>query len=170
MKNLLSFFLVLGMASVATATGSQNVKSSVIEFEKGITNLTQDQKDELRNLVRSSEFQNKELDIGIAAWADEPFPGERKELSDTQRKIANQRIESIREAINSLKIDVDDYSTYSMAEGSNWLARLFNTESSELKSMFSKKDQNSSLMKEKYRLYRDKGDTSKAVVVVNLDD
>ena len=57
-----------------------------------------------------------------------------------------------------------------MSKSSNWLSRVFQTKDSQLKAMISDNNAETSLMKEEFRVYKDKGAPSKAVIVVALDD
>jgi hypothetical protein len=170
MNYIISGLLMFALMPIASANWpkGKSMDYKVIEFNKGVTSLTVNQKTELMNILKDLKAQGKEVDISIATWADEPFPGANKSLSDVQQKIADNRIASIKKYMNETKIHMDDIESYSMAEGSNWLARLINTEGAELKSMFSKEDPNASLMKEKYQIFKDKGNTSKSVVVFSL--
>lgn len=166
-----AFLLIAPAMSFAGNKGAYTEPSTkVLKFEKGASALTQDQKTELSGLFKDSKLAGKELDVTMAVWADEPMPAKGKSLSDTQRSLADRRIKSIKEYVKSMKLDLDDLDSFSMAESSNWMARTFNTEGAQLKNQVAKKSKNDDLMQTKYKVIKSDGDVQKAVIVVSEDN
>lgn len=146
----------------------KRVESAVISFDKGVSQLSADQKKQISELIGKAPKKGDDFDMGIAAWADQPFPAGNKSLSADQRDLAQKRINAIEDYVSEVSY-AGDVDTFNMARRSNWLARLFNTETAELKSMFSKRDDSTSLLKDKYQAFKDKGDSQKAVLVLSKD-
>jgi hypothetical protein len=71
--------------------------------------------------------------------------------------------------MKNLKLEVDDYETYNMAENPNFLARTFNTEESKLKKAV-KSEEDNDIIKSKYKLIKENGKEGKSVVIVRYDD
>ncbi len=169
-------YIVMAIFSLALMPSSwanwskegKRVEAAVITFDKGVSQLSADQKKQISELVAKAPKKGDDFDLGVAAWADQPFPAGNKSLSADQRDLAQKRINAVEDYVSEISF-AGDVDTFNMARRSNWLARLFNTESAELKSMFSKRDDTTSLLKDKYQAYKDKGDAQKAVIVLSED-
>ncbi|MES2965293.1 MAG: hypothetical protein V4760_15510, partial [Bdellovibrionota bacterium] len=64
---------------------------------------------------------------------------------------------------------LDGVETYSMAEGSNWFARAFNTDEDELKSLYKQQGAPSTVDPSEFKIVRAKGGPMKAVILVERD-
>lgn len=169
MKFLFLLMLSAMIAPMSLADGKmKNVKSTTLEFSEGSSVLNADQKEQIRSLIQASQKKGEDMNVGIAAWSDQPFPAEDTRLSEDQRDLAQARLNAIEEHIATLDFQ-GSVDTFNMAKSSNWLARLFNTEESELKSAFAKKDVSEDVLKSRYEVYRKEGDARKAVVVLSKD-
>lgn len=170
MKYIVSILLSVAFASVGFAnwTKGKHTESTVIEFDKGSTQLTAKQKEKIREMVNKTAKKGNDTNLGVAAWADQPFPANNKSLSSEQRDLAQKRLNAVEDYLNEISYQ-GDIDTFNMSQRSNWLARLFNTEDSKLKSMFSKNDTETGVLKEKYQVYREQGDAQKAVLVLSKD-
>jgi len=168
MKKIGIIIATCALTSLAWA-GNKDAKqtSTVVEFEKGTYELTQSQKSSLSKMLRNNKT-NEELDVTIAAWADEPFPAQRKNLSKEQRRIAKKRIKSIKSYLKNTGTDFDDMEAYNMAERSGMMGRLFNSKGNKIKKSIS--SNNTSALKPTYQTIASKGDAGKAVLVFSIDD
>lgn len=167
MKHIVSLTLSLLISQICLGS-SENMQSVVLDFEEGITELSSSQGEEINRVLKSSALNNKEIDIHMAVWADEDFPGVKNNLNKEQRKIAKNRIKAIKEHIKLAKADVDDIEAYNMAEGSNWFVRVFQMD--DFKSALSKSTEEDEVYERKYQIYKQNGAPKKAVIVLSLDD
>ncbi|MBY0314748.1 MAG: hypothetical protein K2Q26_04475 [Bdellovibrionales bacterium] len=162
-KLLLTGAAMIFTLGVAHAGGDKVVTgSATVDFEKGSATLSPSEKQELRDLITSTKAKNKIDKVSIAVWSDQERPV-RGDLSAADRKLADQRKEAIKDAIEGIDDDLS-VKAYSMAEGTNWLARTFNTRDAELDSVFAKKD--AEIRREDFKVFKNDGGPSKAVVVL----
>jgi len=167
MKKFTVLLIGLALTSLAWATSKSPQTSAVLEFEKGSYELTQSQKEDLANILKGISY-NDELDVTIAAWADEPFPAQSKNLSKEQRHIAKKRIKSLKQYLKATGADFDDMDTYNMAERTGFMGRMFNSKGNKIKKSLS--SNNKSALKPTYQTIADKGDAGKAILVFSIDD
>ncbi|MCB0420570.1 MAG: hypothetical protein KDD61_06225 [Bdellovibrionales bacterium] len=144
---------------------NKSIDSAVLEFDLGTSRLTNSQKIQVRELVQKASEMSDDTRLGVAAWSDEPFPGNEKELSDGEQDLAQARLEEVQMYVQSLNYQ-GSFDKFNMAKGSNWLARLFNSDSSELKSVFAKEDIGDDVLKSKYQVYKDLGAPQRVVLVL----
>ncbi len=170
--NKILLALVFSGLSIQSFADSKSgpVEHKTISFEKGSTNLNESQRTEISKLLKNFMKKGKDVDISIATWSDEPIPSKGKSLSSAQRKIADKRSESIKAYVKQLKLDVDDYEVFNMAESPNFLARTFNTKENKVKSAVKNEAAETSLLKSKYKIIKENGDTGKSVIIVRFDD
>ncbi|MCB0419812.1 MAG: hypothetical protein KDD61_02390 [Bdellovibrionales bacterium] len=161
----LIFISIMASPYAMADGGKKNVQSSVIQFDKNSAELSSDQREQIAKLVSNAEKKGEGMHLGIAAWSDQSFPGKDKTLSEEQQSLADRRAEVIDKHVKSLKYN-GELDTYNMAEKSNWLADLFNSSESELKSTFAKEEKAKRPAKERYQVYREKGGSGKAVLVL----
>ncbi len=160
--------LVLGLAMSATAAfaaddGKANSPNLTLSFEAGKSALTSSDKDALKEMVKSVQSHAKIGDIYIAAWSDNPVPRDGEELSKVDRRLANKRIDAVRDYLKRGLSVSKGTSTYNMAERANWLARTLNTPDAELKSGVAK---DTIMSKEEFDIIKANGQSSKVVVVI----
>ena len=154
-----------GVGANAGAKDIQKVeKDSVITFTKGSAALSDAEKAKLHEISASIGADNIRR-VEVAAWSDKAFPRSGNDLPKADRDLADKRAD----AINDYLKKEDDLSfmrirTYSMAETSNWLARMFRTDEAELKSVFSKENE-APMGREDFNTILNEGGPSKAVVV-----
>ncbi len=96
----------------------QNAKSVMeIKFNKNKTQLTEENKKNIKALLKEIAANPNAKKIAVVTWADAEYPSEdKKELSDGQKKIAedrNQVIKSFIEKTLSKKLEIV---AYNMAE------------------------------------------------------
>lgn len=165
MKALISAFLVTGLLSPMAFAKADKVMATKIEFEKGSTMLSADQKKSIEKFVRSAPNNGEEMELGLAVWSDEAYPAGDMELSDEQQEIADNRAEAITEYVESLKFE-GEMESHNMAKKTGWLAELFNTSDKDIKSAVEKKNMSDDVMKERYQAYKKEGDARRAVLVM----
>lgn len=175
MKRVFLTMSILGFSFTAMAgnhsgSHSKDMDYKTLSFEKGVTTLSDSQRSELNEITNKYKEDDRDMDVTIATWSDEPIPNKNKSLSSEQRKIADQRSDSIKEYMKDLKLEVDDYETYNMAENPNFLARTFNTEESKLKKAVKSEDADDDVLKSKYKLIKEQGREGMSVVIVRYDD
>lgn len=139
-------------------------KNAVIMFTKGSAELTDAGREKLRHIVSTIGVDNISR-VEIASWSDKNFPMTGTDLSKADKDLADNRADKI----NDFLKDQTDLSTlrirkYSMAETSNWLARMLRTDEAELKSVFAKEGE-TPMMRDDFNVIKSEGGPSKAVVV-----
>lgn len=168
-----------GTKSEQSASGKQTAKTSqgmaikagqdyqVLEFSGGTSQLSDSAKTSLRKLIDNAKAQGEINNVHVAVWSDKPFPsGEGAQLAETDRTLADQRIDTIENYLKNT-LNVDDVDTYSMAETSNWFARAFNTQEAELKSFFAQEGAPSDVDPQEFKIVREKGGPMKAVILLD---
>ena len=164
-----------GFSQTAVSNAVEDVKATVYEvfgkdtatisFEKGKHAVSESERSNIAavvSAVRSNATISKAV---IAAWSDKEYPikkGQNLEKSD--RRLATQRAEAIRESLKAL--DVRDVEIHSMAEHPTWYGRLLNTEDTVVKGEGKIKDTDDQHIAEIGRVLRDKGGPGKAVVIL----
>ena len=144
--------------------GRSMEKSAVLTFTKGSTELTDAGREKLRHIVATIGVDNISR-VEIASWSDKNFPMTGTDLAKADKDLADDRSDKI----NDFLKDQTDLSTlrirkYSMAETSNWLARMLRTDEAELKSVFAKEGE-TPMMRDDFNVIKSEGGPSKAVVV-----
>lgn len=153
-------------ASVTQSTHPEDTQPvKAILFEKGKAKLTAESEKEIRSFIEGAKAQGKIKEVKIASWSDQETPSQaEKDLPKEDRRLAEERAESIKKFLHS-GLNIKDVKIYNMAHGTSKLAKLFNTEESELRIAFSQKGNDEKLRPE-VRLIRDHGKPSTAVLVV----
>ena len=144
--------------------GRSSEKSAVITFTKGTSELTNAGREKLRHIVSTMGVDNVSR-VEIASWSDKNFPMTGADLPKADKNLADDRADKI----NDFLKDQTDLSTlrirkYSMAETSNWLARLLRTDEAELRSVFAKEGE-TPMMRDDFNTIKTEGGPSRAVVV-----
>ena len=153
-----------GANSGTMANDQKIAKNAILTFAAGKADLSDAEKAKLHEIVASIGADNLRR-VEVAAWSDKAFPRSGNDLPKADRDLADKRAD----AINDYLKKEDDLSfmrirTYSMAETSNWLARMFRTDEAELKSVFSKENE-APMAREDFNTILNEGGPSKAVVV-----
>ncbi len=144
--------------------GRSMEKSTVLSFTKGSAELTDAGRAKLRHIVATIGVDNISR-VEIASWSDKNFPMTGNDLAKADKELADERADKV----NDFLKDQTDLSTlrirkYSMAETSNWLARMLRTDEAELKSVFAKEGE-TPMMRDDFNVIKSDGGPSKAVVV-----
>lgn len=171
MKKILLTLSLLGLSTSAFAAHhDKGMEYKTLSFNKGVTTLTEAQRSEINDMARKFNKKGADVDVTIATWSDEPIPAKGKSLSPEQVDIADKRTQSIKDYIKVLKLDVDETDSFNMAKNPNLLAQAFNTEDNKIKKAVKSETADSDVMKNKYKIIKDNGDTGKAVILVRYDD
>ncbi|MDZ4676831.1 MAG: hypothetical protein SGI74_04905 [Oligoflexia bacterium] len=139
----------------------------VVEFAKGQHMLTQQSQRRLTALVNAIKSRGQIETAKLAVWSDREFSGNDQDLSREDRRLADRRAEAIENFLDDA-LDVSNVDIYNMAKRSNWLARLFNTEDAELKSLFGKRE-SMEINDEDYFIFKGEGRASRSVVIIERD-
>ncbi|MFW7377259.1 MAG: hypothetical protein ACOH5I_00445 [Oligoflexus sp.] len=169
-----------------------------VDFEANQHNLSQEARDKIRSKLQehqasaqmdtttqdqtatrgTASTEQKELgekiaSIRVAAWSDQEFNAE-QDLPEQAQELAKNRADAVEKFINDeLKVDAD-VTAFNMAEQAGLLARTFNTQEAELKSIFARRgaEPQSKAETDNPELIhmRDEGGPSKAVVVITYED
>jgi len=144
---------------------TKSVHYTTVAFSDNSSQLTEMERTNLRSLVQEARDMGSIRRVKIAAWSDKELPAKGFALMEFDRDLAKAREQVISKFLK------DEYKfktiiTFNMAESSSWLARTFNTEEAELKSVFAKKGAVTPVSKEEYELIKNEGGPSTAVVIV----
>lgn len=175
MKLLLSLLLSMTLAPTAFANkadkaGKKGVKSASIEFSENAHTLTSAQKEMIKEKISGLKNKGSDYNIGIAGWSDQPYPGKEAELSEEAQDLASKRIEAVENYITDELNFEGSISTYNMAQQANWLARMFDTEGAELRSVFAKDAKVSDdTLRERFKAYQEVGGEKKVALVISSD-
>lgn len=172
MKLFLSLLLSVTLAPAAFANkdDKKGIKSSSIEFSEGSDSLTDAQKQQIREMISALPEQGNNFNLGIAGWSDQPYPGEDGELSEDQRDLAKNRIEAVENFVTDELNFEGSVSTYDMSTQANWLARMFDTEGAEIRSVFAKGEKASDdTLRDRFKAYKKDGGPKKVALVLSPD-
>ncbi len=140
-------------------------KAAVLTFAKGSSELTDAGRTRLHKLVTDIGVENISR-VEIASWSDKGFPMTGSDLAKPDKDLADERADKINEYLKeATSLSTLRIRKYSMAETSNWLARMFRTDEAELKSVFAKEGE-TPMMRDDFNVIRSGGGPSKAVIVV----
>jgi len=137
---------------------------TTLSFEIGKSSLTPEAKSLLRDMVKHARDRGKIDEIQTAVWSDNPAPRADVGLAKVDQKLAERRASAIKAYLKQ-EYKISDIDTFNLAERANWLARTFETDEAQLKSEISR---GSYMSKEKFQIFKEHGEPSKAVVLVIL--
>lgn len=136
----------------------------IIRFTPGQYTLSRADRTRLGDLIESGN-NNMHVDrVKVAAWSDHAFPANNQKLNDKDRAIAESRLQSIDRYLRN-EYQISDIEGFNMAERSNWLARAFNTQDAELKSLFSK-DNAGPISNDDFNIIKENGDAGSVVILI----
>lgn len=139
-------------------------QSAVIRFSPGSADLNDATKAKLRETVATIGLSNISR-VEVASWSDKAFPKEGPDLPAVDRQLAEKRAEQIGDFLRQdSDISLLRIRNYSMAETSNWLARMLKTDEAEIKSVFSKQGE-TPIARGDFNVILNEGGPSKAVVI-----
>ncbi len=138
-------------------------RSVVLVFARGSSLLRAGEQAKLQEVVTnvgSDDIAN----IEVAVWSDKAFPRTGKSLPKADLDLVNARIDKIKYFLKSY-VSSPSITAYNMADTSNWLAKTFRTDDSEIKSVFSM-GASVPMDREDFNTIARDGSESRAVVVV----
>lgn len=107
-----------------------------IEFAPGSAQLTLMSRVSLHALLQQASAAGDINKVLVMSWGDEELPSKNlRKLSPLQRKLADERNQTIRNYLINSRVGID-VDTYNMAKQPGVLARMFNTTDSRLKKSF----------------------------------
>lgn len=140
-------------------------RSIVLDFDSSSADLSEPAKTKLRDAVSALGADNIRR-VEVASWSDKGFPRSGGDLSKPDRDLADKRADNINDFLkHDLDLSFMRIRTYSMAESSNWLARMFRTDEAELKSVFSKENE-APMAREDFNSIINQGGPSRAVIIL----
>jgi hypothetical protein len=105
-----------------------------VEFQKGSSELTDESKQKLSNILGQANNRGKIDEIKIISWADLSYPSEaRGKLSRDQRNLASNRSNEVQKYVKDQADGYVDVDTYNMAERPNSFEKWFNTSDNKVK-------------------------------------
>lgn len=141
-----------------------NSSHTVITFEQGSAVLTQESKDKLKNAVRDARASGKIKMVDTAVWSDNEVPREGQDLSKADRDLASRREKVVKDYLkDNLRVS-SIVRSHNMAERPSWFAKTLSLSDAELKDATNK--EKSIVKEEEYRVFKDNGRPSTAVVVI----
>ncbi len=168
MKNLkLIYCLVfLSFGNILFASESKEFKvgphTSII-FDAGKSNLTDESKEKLKTLTDEATLLGKIKEVQLAVWSDNSVPMKNAELSKADRELAKQRGDALNLYFKN-KLNIKRVIIYNMAKNANWFEKIVENENAVLKSEITY-DSDFKMSKEEFKIFRDVGKVSSAVVL-----
>lgn len=138
---------------------------TVITFERGSDQLTENEKSNIRTLVDKAKALGEIENVRIVAWSDKQLPSGREELSKADRDLAKARLDNIENFVKK-DLGLRGVKSYSMAEHKNFIARAFNAAEEELRSIFGRRGAETDVNQEEMKVIKEKGGPMKAVVIL----
>ena len=147
-------------------TSMKDIPHTTVTFAAGSWMLSDADKANLVRLITDSKNKGTIDLVAIAAWSDKALPAKGQKLLDQDSDLADKRATVISDFVKA-QPEVTSVSTFNMAEGSNWLARTFNTKDAELKSVFAKRNE-APITNLEYKVIKNEGGPSEAVIVTEV--
>lgn len=138
---------------------------TVVTFERGSDQLTENEKSNIRSVVEKAKALGEIENVRIVAWSDKQLPSGREELSKADRDLAKARIDNIENFVKK-DLGMRGVKSYSMAEHKNFIARAFNAAEEELRSIFGRRGAETDVSQEEMKVIKEKGGPMKAVVIL----
>lgn len=138
---------------------------TVITFERGSDQLTENEKSNIRSMVEKAKAAGEIENVRIVAWSDKQLPTGREDLSKADRDLAKSRLDNIENFVKK-DLGLRGVKSYSMAEHKNFIARTFNAADEELRSIFGRRGADTEVSHEEMLAIKEKGGPMKAVVIV----
>ncbi len=166
MKLLLAILTILPFGALAFAEDKNPARigpNTTLTFTPSHSALTEDSKEKLNALIKDARAHGRINEVQVAVWSDNPAPRRNENLSPADRKLAEERGETVGKYLkNHSKVSI---STYNMAERASWLAKTFDTADAELKAEIGT-GKDVAMSKEEFQIFKNNGQPSKAVVLV----
>ena len=141
----------------------------VLNFSRGGTDLSEVDREALRELTRSMKEKKQKIEEAhVAVWSDRAF-SETTSLPLKDRELADARIVLIEDVLES-KFGIGNVQSYNMSRRSNWFARAWSLNSKEIKTLFAMKSAPANVTPEDFQTLKTKGGPMKAVVLFELEN
>jgi hypothetical protein len=144
-----------------------NKDSTVIEFDQGSANLSEDNKTTLRATVRAVEKDTNIDQILVVAWADEALPAGKHELNAASKALATDRNTAVAKALEAA--GAKNIKKFTMTEKPNWLQEVFATETDQIKRAAAGKHVSNRSDQQLGKVLEEKGGPGKVVVIVKRE-
>ncbi|MNK01234.1 hypothetical protein D3C87_190290 [compost metagenome] len=150
--------------NASKALGASQV--SEITFEEGKSTLTQESRNEIREMVKDAEKSGKISEIKAAVWADREYPVSDTKAPKADIKLAEDRAKELKKFIKN-ELKVSDVKTYNMTERPNAMQKLLSTPTAQMKETLEGSGAAPGTEKEK-GLFNQKAQASKAVLMIYM--
>lgn len=184
MTKLLLLTMVLGFGSGANANWGKDksyksgatktekddavFKSVVINFAPGSSKISSSDMSVLKSAIADAKEKGRISKVQAAVWSDKSLP-RTGELSKVDRKLADDRIDSIKTAVHDETSMFKKVKSYDMSDSTHWLGRQFNTDEAELEAVFAKNERDA-VLREDFDIIKREGGPSKAVVILKVKE
>lgn len=169
---IMGAILISSSSYAATATEklkvgkvTKSIHYTTVAFEDNSSELSDMERANLQSMVQEAKDMGPIRKVKIAAWSDKDLPDTGFELMEFDRDLAKNRELAISRFLKS-EYKFKTINGFNMAESSSWLARTFNTQEAELKSVFSKRGAATPVSTEEFDLIKNEGGPSTAVVII----
>lgn len=174
MNFILAMLMPLAIGPVSFAVGKANkdkgvaISSSTLEFSIGQVALTNEHREKIQELLREAPNRGSDMLLTVVGWSDQPHPAEAR-LSRDQVELADQRLNNVKDYIAETQYQgsIDEFN---MAKRTSWLARLFNTDEREVKSLFTGRDTPDRALEHRFRAIKENGKAGNVVLVLSKDE
>ncbi|WP_413560702.1 hypothetical protein [Bdellovibrio sp. HCB209] len=109
---------------------------TVIDFPKGKNTVTDTQKQKLRELAGVANATGEVKEIQVLAWADREYPAEGQKVSGGDKKLADDRIASVKDFLKKDLQTSADVDGHNMAQRPGFFADLVNSQDNKTKNTF----------------------------------
>lgn len=109
---------------------------TVIDFPKGKNTVTDAQKQKLRELASVANSRGDVKEIQVLAWADREYPAEGQKVSNGDKKLADDRIASVKDFLKKDLQSSADVDGHNMAQRPGFFADLVNSQDNKTKNTF----------------------------------
>lgn len=135
--------LAIALASPAALARAKEAamlanESAVVTFMNGSYELSLEDAAKIKKAIQDAQTKGKIEKAEIAVWSDKDHP-DRGSLPLADKKLAEERIQTMRNAIKQDMPQLSYVKAYNMASNSNWLGRNFHSDEAKLDKVFAKK-------------------------------
>lgn len=137
-----TFLLILFAAGCSSSekksTEVMGTHYTTIEFDKGQSTLSREDKKLLQSLSKKAHDDNRKIEeIRILAWSDKEYPDPSKQSAPTSEIVlASNRANEIKEYLENDLSEYEDIDSYNMARRPDFLSKLLRDDEYAVKKAF----------------------------------
>ncbi len=169
LRNVFCILLLIGLSTTLFARNKvpmMTYDSVVLSFSSGSSELNSVEIEKLQKGIAAAQTKGKIAKFELAVWSDKDHPTVGN-LSEMDEDLADDRIDSVRDAIKKNFSKYERVKAYNMAGNASWLGQNFHTDEAKLDAVFSRKEKGS-LAREDFNLIKKDGAPSRAVVILKI--